>query len=165
MTSGANPAVATKSGVVLDLAAVEVFERTLREGLDLVQEASTYLDGSGRMEARRLGREAASDYAAESMRLTTRLMQVSSWLLVQKAVRDGETPAAAAADPRYRLSEPRPGRSRPGRLPDALAGLSQRVDRLFERVARMDRQLYLEVEVPVNSVASQIDRLRSAFAG
>jgi len=25
--------------------------------------------------------------------------------------------------------------------------------------------LYLEVEVPVNSVASQIDRLRSAFAG
>jgi len=92
-------------------------------------------------------------------------MQVSSWLLVQKAVRDGETPAAAAADPRYRLSGPRPGRSRPGRLPDALAGLSQRVDRLFERVARMDRQLYLEVEVPVNSVASQIDRLRSAFAG
>ena len=29
----------------------------------------------------------------------------------------------------------------------------------------MDRQLYLEVEVSVNSVASQIDRLRSAFAG
>jgi regulator of CtrA degradation len=126
---------------------------------------SAYLDGAGRTEARRLGREAASDYAAESMRLTTRLMQVSSWLLVQKAVREGDTTAAAAADPRYRLSEPRAGRSRPGRLPDALVGLSQRADRLFERVARMDRQLYLEVEVSVNSVASQIDRLRSAFAG
>jgi hypothetical protein len=96
MTSGANSAVAARAGVVLDLAAVEVFERTFREGMDLVQEASTYLDGAGRMEARRLGREAASDYASESMRLTTRLMQVSSWLLVQKAVRDGETPAAAA---------------------------------------------------------------------
>jgi regulator of CtrA degradation len=165
MTLGANSAVAAKSGVVLDLAAVEVFERTFREGMDLVQEASTYLDGSGRMEARRLGREAASDYAAESMRLTTRLMQVSSWLLVQKAVRDGETPAAAAADPRYRLGEARPGRSRPGRLPDALEGLSQRADRLFERTSRLDRHLYLEVEVSVNSVASQIDRLRAAFAG
>ena len=160
MTSGANSAVAAKAGVVLDLAAVEVFERTFREGMDLVQEVSAYLDGAGRTEARRLGREAASDYAAESMRLTTRLMQVSSWLLVQKAVREGDTTAAAAADPRYRLGEPRPGR-----LPDALVGLSQRADRLFERVGRMDRQLYLEVEVSVNSVASQIDRLRSAFAG
>ena len=165
MSAGVKPAFAARPGVVLDQAAAELFERTFREGMDLVQEVSAYLDGAGRTEARRLGREAASDYAAESMRLTTRLMQVSSWLLVQKAVREGDTTAAAAADPRYRLSEPRAGRSRPGRLPDALVGLSQRADRLFERVARMDRQLYLEVEVSVNSVASQIDRLRSAFAG
>ena len=164
MTSGAKPAAAARAGVVLDLAAAELFERTFREGMDLVQEASTYLDGAGRLEARRLGREAAAEYAAESMRLTTRLMQLASWLLVQRAVRDGETPAEAAADPRYRLGAPKPGRPAP-RLPEALAALSQRADRLYERVSRMDRQLYLEVEAPVNPVASQIDRLRSAFAG
>lgn len=164
MTSGAKPIAASRTGVVLDLAGVELFERTFREGMELVQEVSTYLDGAGRLEARRLNREAAADYASESMRLTTRLMQVASWLLVQRKVRDGETAPATAADPRYRLAEPVAGRRSP-RLPEALAELSQRADRLFERVSRMDRQLYVETEAPVNPVASQIDRLRSAFAG
>jgi regulator of CtrA degradation len=164
MNSGARPALALRAGVVLDQAAAELFERTYREGMDLVGEASTYLDGAGRLEARRLSREAASDYAAESMRLTTRLMQVASWLLVQKSVRDGETPAGIAAESRYRLAAHTPVRLSP-RLPESLANLSRRVDRLFERVSRMDRQMYVEVEAPANPVASQLDRLRSAFAG
>jgi regulator of CtrA degradation len=164
MNSGARPALAPRAGVVLDQAAAELFERTYREGMDLVGEASAYLDGAGRLEARRLSREAASDYAAESMRLTTRLMQVASWLLVQKSVRDGETPAESAAESRYRLGAHTPVRLSP-RLPEALANLSRRVDRLFERVSRMDRQMYVEVEAPANPVASQLDRLRSAFAG
>lgn len=164
MNSGARPALAPRAGVVLDQAAAELFERTYREGMDLVGEASAYLDGAGRLEARRLSREAASDYAAESMRLTTRLMQVASWLLVQKSVRDGETPAEIAAEPRYRLGAHTPVRLS-SRLPEALANLSRRVDRLFERVSRMDRQMYVEMEAPANPVASQLDRLRSAFAG
>ena len=164
MTPGARTAYAARAGIVLDLAAAELFERTYREGMDLVAEASAYLDGAGRLEARRLSREAASDYVAESMRLATRLMQVSSWLLVQKAVRDGETPPDAAADPRYRLAGHPSARLSP-RLPVALADLSRRIDRLFERVSRMDHQIYVEVEAPANPVASQLDRLRSAFAG
>ena len=164
MTSGARPAFAARAGIVLDQAAAELFERTFREGMDLVAEASAYLDGAGRLEARRLSREAASDYVAESMRLTTRLMQVSSWLLVQRSVRDGETPSDAAADPRYRLGGHSATRLSP-RLPEAMAHLSRRIDRLFERVSRMDRQMYVEVEAPANPVASQLDRLRSAFAG
>ncbi|MFM1958982.1 MAG: hypothetical protein RL588_499 [Pseudomonadota bacterium] len=164
MNSGARPARAARAGVVLDQAAAELFERTYREGMELVDEASAYLDGAGRLEARRLSREAASDYAAESMRLTTRLMQVTSWLLVQKSVRDGETPPETAAEPRYRLAAHAPVRLSP-KLPEALADLSRRIDRLFERVSRMDRQMYVEVEAPANPVASQLDRLRSAFAG
>jgi regulator of CtrA degradation len=164
MTSGARPAYAARAGIVLDQAAAELFERTYREGMDLVAEASAYLDGAGRLEARRLSREAAADYVAESMRLTTRLMQVSSWLMVQKSVRDGETSPGVAADVRYRLAAHTPARLSP-RLPEALAVLSRRIDRLFERVSRMDHQMYVEVEAPANPVASQLDRLRSAFAG
>ena len=51
----------------------------------------------------------ALGYAAESMRLTTRLMQVASWLLVQRAVREGEMPPEAACAEAYRLGEEAPG--------------------------------------------------------
>ena len=44
----------------------------------------------GRTAAKMLPRMASVLYAAESMRLTTRLMQMASWLLLQRAVNNGE---------------------------------------------------------------------------
>ena len=38
----------------------------------------------------------AEAYSAESMRLTTRLMQIASWLLIRRAIADGEMSAAEA---------------------------------------------------------------------
>ena len=52
---------------------------------------------AGREESRGLPRKAAMLYAGESMRVTTRLMQAASWLLVQRAVHDGDMEADAAA--------------------------------------------------------------------
>ena len=50
----------------------------------------------GTEDSRRLSRQGTLAYASESMRLTTRLMQIASWLLVQRAVAEGEiTPAQA----------------------------------------------------------------------
>src|SRR5271169_733657 len=80
-----------------------LFERTFDEGMALVEETARYLDGAGRQQARELPRKAAILYAGESMRVTTRLMQTASWLLVQRAVRDGEMEADAASSDRYRL--------------------------------------------------------------
>ena len=57
------------------------FKPLYQEGMGLVEQAAEYLDGKGRAEAKKLSRLAATLYAAESMRLTTRLMQVASWLL------------------------------------------------------------------------------------
>src|SRR5215468_53867 len=87
----------------LDFAKSELFERTFKEGMALVDETAAYLDGPGRAASKRLSRTAALAYAGESMRLTTRLMQVASWLLVQRAVRDGEIPTGEAAGEKYRL--------------------------------------------------------------
>jgi len=81
----------------LEFARSEVFARTFKEGMALVEEAAAYLAGPGRTVSKRLPRAAALAYAGESMRLTTRLMQVASWLLVQRAMRDGEIPVAEAA--------------------------------------------------------------------
>src|ERR1700704_5601077 len=80
-----------------------MFDRTFDEGMALVEETARYLDGKGREEARSLPRKAAMLYAGESMRVTTRLMQAASWLLVQRAVRDGDMERTDAMNDRYRL--------------------------------------------------------------
>ena len=66
------------------------FGTLFREGMDLVEETAAYLDGPGRLEAKALDRPVGLTYATESMRLTTRLMQLASWLLLHRAVKEGE---------------------------------------------------------------------------
>jgi len=78
------------------LANSDVFSTLFREGMALVEETATYLDGPGRAESKKLERGAALAYATESMRLTTRLMQLASWLLLHRAVKEGEMSLAQA---------------------------------------------------------------------
>src|SRR4051812_49649493 len=72
------------------LAGSQAFAGLFKEGMGLVEETASYLDGPGRQESKRLERAAALAYATESMRLTTRLMQLASWLLLHRAVNEGE---------------------------------------------------------------------------
>src|SRR6516164_6329622 len=78
------------------LANSQVFADLFRDGMALVEETATYLDGPGRQESKKLERTAALAYATESMRLTTRLMQLASWLLLHRAVKEGEMSLAQA---------------------------------------------------------------------
>ena len=82
------------SGKTIKLAERRIFSQSFKplynEGMSLVERAAEYLDGQGRAEAKKMSRLAATLYAAESMRLTTRLMQVASWLLLQRAANSGE---------------------------------------------------------------------------
>src|SRR5476651_1609298 len=104
MVEGGAPKPAWRAGAVMDFASSALFERTFQEGMDLVEQTAAYLDGAGRQDSKLLSRSAALAYASESMRLTTRLMQVASWLLVQRAVREGDMAAEAALDASYRLA-------------------------------------------------------------
>src|SRR6201987_3992498 len=72
------------------LAASSSFSGLFRDGMKLVEETASYLDGPGRKQSKQLDRAAALVYATESMRLTTRLMQLASWLLLHRAVNEGE---------------------------------------------------------------------------
>src|SRR5271167_1569160 len=85
------------------LALSGAFKDLFREGMTLVEEAACYLDGPGRTESRALARPAALAYSTESMRLTTRLMQVASWLLLQRAVNEGELTSSEARAERVRV--------------------------------------------------------------
>jgi len=147
------------------------FDLLYREGMALIEEVATYLDGSGRAESRELGREAAFTYASESMRLTTRLMQLASWLLLQRAVNEGEITAENARAEKSKVSfsatpEQRGGPGFDG-LPETLRAFIARGDRLFERVIQFDRlERGLSTAPPVetpNGVADQLSRLRAAF--
>ncbi|HWU54417.1 MAG TPA: DUF1465 family protein [Rhizomicrobium sp.] len=145
-----------------------MFDRTFDEGMALVEETARYLDGKGREEARALPRKAAMLYAGESMRVTTRLMQAASWLLVQRAVRDGDMARADALHDRYRLGsreiclgvcaeEIDP-------LPVQLRDLLDRSENLYRRIARLDDVLFGEGEAPLGA-RGQMDALAQAFGG
>src|SRR5215471_7869047 len=85
------------------LANSQVFASLFRDGMALVEETASYLDGSGRSESKRLERSAALVYATESMRLTTRLMQLASWLLLHRAVKEGEMTLAQAHEEKSKV--------------------------------------------------------------
>lgn len=158
-----------RADVIQDFARSELFERTFQEGMDLVEETAGYLDGSGRQESKTLPRNAALAYASESMRLTTRLMQVASWLLVQRAVREGDMAPTAACEDRYRLAAEdvcRNAETPDDGLPVGLLSLLDRSERLYERVRHLDRRMYVEVEdTAPHPVLSQLDRLKTALGG
>lgn len=128
-----------------DFMASGLFQRTYAEGMQLVEETSAYLDGPGREAARALPREASLAYAGESMRLTTRLMQVASWLLVRKAVHEGEMTLEEANSEKYRLATKeiarQPRFDGAERLPARLQELIERSERLYARVERLDTRL------------------------
>src|SRR6478736_2081299 len=92
---GANAAGLVTFGAIL--ATSQAFSAYFREGMALVEETAAYLDGPGRRESKVLERAAALAYATESMRLTTRLMQLASWLLLHRAVNEGEMSLAQAS--------------------------------------------------------------------
>jgi regulator of CtrA degradation len=144
----------------------EVFRKTFAEGMAMVEETATYLDGRGRNESRALPSKAALAYAGESMRLTTRLMQIASWLLVQRAVSENEMTPEEASREKYRLGAKEICRGRRGDVSDVLpVKLVELLDRsatLYERVERLDQLLYT-LEQPDAGLQTQLSRLQSAF--
>lgn len=147
----------------------EAFKVLFREGMTMVEEAAAYLDGVGREESRLMSRDGTLAYASESMRLTTRLMQIASWLLVQRAVSEGElTPAEAMQEKtRVRLSTAESFRGDVfGILPATLQDLIVRSRRLHGRILHLDGLITTEGSAPVpleSPVLAQQSLLRSAF--
>src|SRR5215217_5669812 len=119
------------------------FDILYREGMGLIEAVAGYLDGEGRADSRILSREASFLYATESMRLTTRLMQLASWLLLQRAVNEGELSAenARSEQEKVKFSATPSERGGPGfvGLPDRLKEYIGKGDRLFDRVVQFDR--------------------------
>ncbi len=148
------------------------FKSLYAEGMALVEETAAYLDGAGRAASKVLPRMASVLYAAESMRLTTRLMQMASWLLLQRAVNNGEMSRdqVLSEKGKVRLDGFNVDRTAPGwnDLPESFRDLVERSLRLQNRVALLDREIYRPGDATVvpdneNSVRAQQSLLRTAF--
>jgi regulator of CtrA degradation len=149
------------------------FKSLYAEGMGLVEETASYLDGVGRQASKVLPRMASVLYAAESMRLTTRLMQMASWLLLQRAVNNGEMSRdqVLSEKNKVRLDSFNVDKTAPGwnDLPEAFRDLIERSLRLQNRIALLDREIYRPQEVQTfepgnqNSVQAQLSLLQTAF--
>ena len=151
------------------LANSAAFGALFREGMDLVEETAAYLDGTGRSEAKALERAVSLTYATESMRLTTRLMQLASWLLLHRAVKEGEMTLTQAnrEKTKVKLSAADPGpEDIITKLPAQLQDLIARSMSLQTRVRRLDITIHAPpAERPPigNPLVPQLNRLKAAF--
>ncbi|AKK20264.1 DUF1465 family protein [Candidatus Liberibacter africanus] len=60
------------------------------ESVHLIEETSLYFDREGKVLSKTLPPVVVNLYTSESILLTTRLMQMVSWLLLQRALEDGD---------------------------------------------------------------------------
>jgi len=145
------------------------FGTLFREGMDLVEETAAYLDGVGRAEAKALDRSVSLTYATESMRLTTRLMQLASWLLLHRAVKEGEMTLAQAnkEKSKVRLAACEPGDAKSLELlPAKLQELIARSTKLQAEVRRLDSTMHAPAPARIaadNPVERQLGLLKAAF--
>ena len=149
------------------------FESLFKEGMALVERTAEYLDGDGRAEARELAAPVSVVYATESMRLTTRLLELASWLLIRRALKDGEITLEEARIKRRRLRLTAIGRpshvKRFAELPERLRELIEASFSLHDQILRVDRALQGQMTsqpsaVNDNPVESQLARLSAAFS-
>ena len=158
-------------------AASDQFDAIFREGMALVERAAAYLDGPGRKEAKALSSPAAMLYASESMRLTTRLLELASWLMIRRSFKDGEITPEQLAYKRERVRLTEPGRISHVKgfetLPGGLQDLIKASFGLNDRIVRLDLAMQVRVDQPAvadcppataSPVQAQVTRLERAFS-
>ncbi|HLO76472.1 MAG TPA: DUF1465 family protein [Magnetospirillum sp.] len=121
------------------------FHRTYDETMDLMVEARNYMAYVERRERERAGTMTGLRMSCEAMRITSRLTQVMAWLMIQRAVHEGEIDLGEAMGESNRLSG---GDvclddtfSSDQTLPHGLRSLMDRSFRLYQRVARIEEQM------------------------
>jgi regulator of CtrA degradation len=153
-------------------ASSQQFDHVFREGMALVEATANYLEGQGRRDSKAAGPAASMLYASESMRFTTRLLELASWLVIRRALKAGEIDAEEARVKRRRLRLTAIGRPQHvqgfAQLPEKLKELIEASFALHDRITHLDRALEhpepVVASVVPNPVAEQVDRLSAAFA-
>jgi regulator of CtrA degradation len=152
--------------------ASDQFDAIFKEGMALVERTASYLDGAGRKDAKGLSPGVTVLYATESMRLTTRLLDVASWLLIRRAVKQGELDEAEARLKRQSVKLQALGRPSHttgfDELPGGLRSLIADSFAMLDRIVQLDRAMTPGAAqdihlTPTNPVGAQLMQLNKAF--
>jgi len=152
-------------------AASETFLNLFREGMELIEETSEYLEGEGRMEARALSEHIALTYSTESMRLTTQLMQLASWLVVYRGIAENKLTPEDVEEKRKKIKFNAVSRvdhiENFADLPKGLRVLIQATEELYDKIAKLDSHLLsagFDIDSPrQNPLSTQMAALEAAF--
>ncbi len=122
-----------------------IFKRTYDETLDLIVEARNYLTY---MRPHFHSRKTASHdlrTSCEALRVTSRLTQVMAWLMIQRALSEGEISANEACAEKNRLSGHAvcldESTSDDPCLPPGLRSLLGRSLHLYQRISRLEQRV------------------------
>jgi regulator of CtrA degradation len=138
----------------------------------LVERTAAYLDGAGRKEAKSLNAGLGVVYATESMRLTTRLLEIAAWLLVRRSLKEGEISVEDARVKRRCIKLGTIGRPSHVKgfpeLPQTLRSLIEESFVLNDRIVRLDKALDVGAAPAASKAANnvvhlQMRRLEQAF--
>lgn len=147
------------------------FTRLYQEGMSLIEDTANYIDGDGKIASRNLSGEAASLYTSEAMRMSTRLMQVASWLLLFRAAREKEMTNEQIQHEKAKVSLNTPSLAKTSpfwhELPENFRNLIALSIRIEDRVRHMDHDIDAIMKASnenTNAVNEQIDLLRTAFS-
>ena len=133
------------------------------EAMVLADEARSYFDRNGREDRLALDPIARVGFSCESLKVTTRLMQVIAWLLTQRAVEAGELSRLQARTPARRLGDA--AESDPAaveKLPPGAIGLVHASQELYARVRRLDEGSG-QAEPQSSPALSLLNRLERSF--
>jgi len=139
-------------------------DKIYAETFGLMNETVDYLEKQKKAGHTPLPAAASCAYIGESMRLTTRLMQMAGWLMMQRAVHNGEMSAEEARRPEHCLGSIKvcvgPPMEGAGLLPREFTALLTRSQALFDRVRRLEQQfLNKTVEAsPVQNIMRDLSK-------
>jgi regulator of CtrA degradation len=135
-----------------------------RESIRLADAARRYFDWEGAADREALDPVERVAFACESLKVTTRLMHVVSWLLVRKAVAAGELRGDEGAADERRLGRAAADAPPPGMPVRAMTIIEESRD-LYARVARLDRRFDGDGdgEAALTGARGLLDRLQAAL--
>lgn len=125
-------------------------DQLYNQAIAMADESRTYFAQHSKTDRHELGAIDRVLYTAESLRISTRLMHVISWVMIRKAVANGEITAEEALSSRHQLddlelcrgSDPRDLR----RMPRAVVILSHQSLTIYQRALRLQDQLLRRAE-------------------
>lgn len=149
-----------------------VVDRLYQEAVNMADEARTYFAMYSKLDREKLPPIDRVLYTCESLRISTRLMHVISWLMVRKAVARGEISAEDGLRAERRLGDAELCQMTEAdalrRMPPMVASLSYRSQSVFDRAWRMEQDMLAMAENghgPSLGIGARalLDRLESVY--